>query len=233
MGRSIKFLIVFMIMASQVSSGMNFVVNGGFETLTNIQSLPNDYGYWGYDPVEIVTTSQGITPFGGSQMLRFLYTYPTGPAGTIGCDLYQIINVTSFMEDIRNGNAVAKMSTVFNRVAGDNETDSEFIIQILAYSGSPNSFPSQFGSVNSLGFVRKTIITDNDISTWEPLSVELNLPENTDFVVVYIAAAENVYNDTSNVEFDGHYADAVYLDIVPEPASLLLFGLGALMLKRK
>ncbi|MHC4501629.1 MAG: right-handed parallel beta-helix repeat-containing protein, partial [Planctomycetota bacterium] len=43
------------------------------------------------------------------------------------------------------------------------------------------------------------------------------LPTNTDFVVVEIAAHENIFNDASDPELDGHYADVVSVTICSRP----------------
>ena len=60
------------------------------------------------------------------------------------------------------------------------------------------------------------------------------LPSNTDFVAIFVNAKENIFNDSADIdELDGHYVDAVTFEMVPEPATLLLFGLGGLVLRRR
>lgn len=81
--------------------------------------------------------------------------------------------------------------------------------------------------------VSATLFSDGDPLTWENISVDLILPIETDFIAIDVLAGENIFNDASGEEFDGHYADAVSLTIIPEPATLLLVGLGALTLRRK
>ena len=56
------------------------------------------------------------------------------------------------------------------------------------------------------------------------------LPIGTDSLAVRLTTSENVFNDGSYPEFDGHYADVVSAEmvIIPEPATLLLLCVGSL-----
>ena len=45
----------------------------------------------------------------------------------------------------------------------------------------------------------------------------IRLPKNTDFLVIQLLAAENVFNDLNGVEFDGHYADSTFVTLVRDP----------------
>jgi hypothetical protein len=213
----------------------NLVVNGGFETdFTNPWGSP-DYGFWMvYGEAEIVSESDGITPFEGSRMLHFLN--PNRTVESVDSMLWQLIDIAPFEDEISAGSAIAEMSTRFNRVLGDSQTDTEFRIQIYAFSGEPNSFWSQYGS-GGLAHVSESIFTDGDASTWELATTELVLPVNTEFVAIGLQSIENIFNDNdiTGVAFDGHYADAVTVTIAPEPSTLafLLLASLALLTKRR
>ncbi|MDP6547322.1 MAG: PEP-CTERM sorting domain-containing protein, partial [Phycisphaerae bacterium] len=77
------------------------------------------------------------------------------------------------------------------------------------------------------------IVSDGGLATWERASVELLLPTGTDYIGIDIYADENIHNDTSGIEFDGHYADAVTVSVTPEPATLSLLALGGLAILRR
>jgi len=180
----------------------------------------------------------GINPMGGLKMLQFLGTNTGGAGSTNTSDIFQIIDVSSYSALIASGNAVAKASVYFNRVAGDAQTDTKFGIGILAYDGSPSTFPSRFSASTYNSAITydhvKNFYSDGLLGTWEKCEMTLNLPTNTTFIVVNLNLAEEVYNDPSYPEFDGHFADNVSLEIIPEPSTMIFLGAGLFgLLKRK
>ena len=90
--------------------------------------------------------------------------------------------------------------------------------------------------LNHVDIAGAGVDTDGDPSTWEIASASLLLPIGTDSLAVRLTTSENVFNDGSYPEFDGHYADVVSAEmvIIPEPATLLLLlGGGAVLLRRR
>jgi hypothetical protein len=211
------FVLAITLAAAQPAVAENLVINGGFETVYDTTGpRPTGYGYWRGNFSEIVPTSQGITPFEGSQMLNFIYTIESGPALTKDSEVWQIIDISSFGSQISAGQALASASFRFNRIEGDAETDTEFTIGLYAYAGDPCSFPSQY-ETSELAARLTSVFSDGDPNTWELATADLILPPNTDFLVVESAARENIFNDASAPELDGHYADAVSVTICSRP----------------
>lgn len=212
----------------------DLMVNGGFETLvTTTGTLPDGYGFWRGDMTSIVQAENDITPWEGVQMLRFVHTHRTGPTAAVGSELWQIIDVSSFESVIRSGRGSISASAFFNRVDHplNNHIDTMFSIGVYAYAGDSSSFPSQWGR-SELGSRQTSLFSDSDMESWEQAMVDMLLPTATDFVAIRISATENVFNDITGTEFQGHYADGVEFRIIPGPSSLLcllpvaLLGIG-------
>jgi len=228
-------LIIAVFLPVCADAAQNLLFNGGFETEVYLpRGRPDGVGYWEGDVCKVITATDEVSPFEAEHMLHFIYSDIDGPSGPYaGSNLWQLVDVGPVSDIINTANATATLSAYFNRILGDDETDTKFVIEIYAFAGDPATFLSQIGQNNQLANVRAEFFSDGDPSTWENLSVDLAVPVGTDFIAVDILAVEDIFNDALGVEFDGHYADAVSLTIVPEPATFSLLGLGALLLGRK
>ncbi len=54
----------------------------------------------------------------------------------------------------------------------------------------------------------------SNISTWEIISAELQVPPVSEHICIIISARENVVNNGTNPEFNGHFADDVSVDLL-------------------
>jgi hypothetical protein len=231
MRRECGLIVVIIFTVASACSAVNLATNPGFETTETTQGgWPSTYGDWKGDHSAIVSTTSGINPFEGSQMLQFMGTSSTDHGSSTTCQIYQIVDVGSFADLIASGQGLASASAYFNRVAGDSQTDTLFGIAILACTGEPSTFASQKTTAPVAGL---NFVTDDNPNTWELASVQMLLPTNTDFIAVGIYMNEDIYNDTFEPEFDGHFADIVSVTIVPEPATTLLLSIGICLIRRK
>jgi len=213
------------------------VFENGFENDILQISWPNTYDLWGGDVASIVSAESGIAPRGGTKMLKFglsgwdTYNLPNATAS----EVVHLIDVSPYGDYIAAGEAVATFSAYFNRVAGDAETDTSFWVRLRAYSGSTSQHTNKREAGAWLALAEGgNILTDGDVGTWEWVATDpMVLPAGTDYVSVTILASENIFNDGSTAEFDGHYADDVLLTVIPEPASLSLLALGSLAVLRR
>jgi hypothetical protein len=156
-------------------------------------------------------------------MLRFDGTGTGAPGSNIGSSVYQLLDMAPFGAEIAAGQARLDASAFFNRVVGSSSTDTQF-----ALTGSPLAFPS-FPS--PLATVSVNLLSDGLPASWEVLNVSLVLPSGTSYVALDVSAIENVLNNTTGPEFDGHYADFVSAVVtVPEPPAWLLLAVATLSL---
>ncbi len=214
----------FVSFAIGVSAHAEMVGNAGFEIAEPTGTfLPiTAFGDWAGDQSTIVTAENGIVPLKGSRMLRF-DSGGSAPGGTYESQVFQAIDVSAYSSLIAAGNAEVVASAWFNRVPGDAETDTLMGIWVYAIHGT---LPFTF--MNVVGAQLGTVFTDGDVGTWEMATTRYTLPSNTDYVAICLDAAENVHNDSTYPEFDGHYADSVSFTVVPEPSTIALLGSLAL-----
>lgn len=205
------------------------VANPSFETVEGTYifgypGLPDNYGDWGGDPSTIVTTEKGISPRTGTQMLRFERTGNLPDPYLTTSQVWQSIDIGPYEDLILAGRAEATVSAWFNRVLGDDQTDTSQGITLYAFSAALWDFSHVIGQ----GF---GVSTDGNATTWEQASGTWLLPTNTKYLAVEVSAYENIFNDGEDPEFDGHYADDVFLEIrdtaIPEPSTIVLALLGA------
>lgn len=216
--------------------GGNILQNPSFETVViTTGNDPTGYGYWDGDPASRITASDGITPLDGQYMLKFNYATYGGAAIYDASEVVQLVDLVPYMDLVRSGRASASAAAYFNRVLGDSQTDTLFGVSIFAMRGNPALFGISHGTADELARIRGAFITDGDPSTWQKATSDLALPSTTDYLAVLVEAVENVTNDLTGAEFDGHYADLVTLSITPEPATLSLLALGglALLIRKK
>jgi len=199
------------------------LANPGFE-ITEITggAFPTTFGDWTGDVSEIVTAQNSIIPAEGDKMLRFLNTSPTGPAfpGS-SSDVWQLVDVSSLATEVTAGRVAVEVSALFNRVAGDLETDTEFSIEINALDGVPTDFLAQKVAGSELAISTTKIITDGEFWTWEEAGTSVLLPAGTEYIAIMVNAVENTVNDGVAPEFAGHYADDVAMAVtIVEPGDL-------------
>jgi hypothetical protein len=200
----------------------NLIANPGFEAGSpNLGPRPIGYGDWRGDRVAYVGGTLGITPFEGGRMLRFINGEYV-PSRSVTSQYWQNVDLGGFAVDIAAGRVVIDAAAWFNRVAGDAQTDTEFQLILRARGGSPSA-------VIELGSVYAQLFADGDPTTWQVARISgYLLPAGTTHLQLELNAGENVFNDATNPEFDGHLADGVALSlaVVPEPTSLALGTIG-------
>jgi hypothetical protein len=236
----IPILMAFALSVSVISEGEATpvaIANPGFETVETIAGTPGTFGDWGQDQASIVTAENGVTPLGGSRMLKFVGTGPDPvAAGSFG-DVVQLVDLSAYSTSIATGMVDFELSAFFNRIAQGGSTDTVYFLSIKSYGGTDTAgdYAASLGALASTANASSGLNSDNDLLTWENVTTTLTLPTDTTFVAISLVAQENVLNDnTFPGEFIGNYADNVSATLtnivadmpVPEPGTYLIFGLG-------
>jgi|GEM_PF-2896065 len=168
--------------------------NGGME---NTLDLPSDGLDWEGDLFAVVSAENGIEPQAGAAMLRFDGTEPTGAGAGPDAEVFQQVDLSAFAAQIASGQAVFQATAFFNRIDAGPNTDTQFEVAIDALDGG--------GGV--LASIDQTLSTDADPASWELELTPLLLPVGTASARVYLIATEDILDDASAPEFDGHYVD--------------------------
>ena len=222
------------------------IINGGFEMVETITGtgthplsttvptcgyVPCTFGDWIGDG-SLVTTNgtQGVATRTGNGMLQFLSTSLDRASGT-GCDIWQSVDLSGEAEAIDQGGIIARVCAYVNRVEGGPTTDSAFILGLFASGGDVGNWVDI--AVDGDWFLRtnEVFVTDSDPTTWERMTFSTVLPVGTRFVSLQLSAKENVRDNMSLPEFDGHFADDVSLDLFQAPVIKTSFGRGKLRFK--
>jgi len=177
--------------------------------------IPTATGEWHGDLAGVTGEENGIKPADGLWMLHCIATGPFGAgAGSTGCEMYQLLAVPSELAGaIAGGSASVAAQALFNRVAGDAETDSRFTVDIFAFDGAPADASAKVGTQVWLARQLVDLDTDADTLTWQPLQSVVAVPTGTTVLLLRLVAGENVKDDAALPEFDGHYMDDASLVI--------------------
>jgi hypothetical protein len=196
--------------------GTNLLLNPGFEASdVVVGALPSTAGIWQGDLAARVASEQGVTPRTGSRMLKFTATGLVAGTGFFTSQQWQTVDLSAYAVDIDAGKVRLDAGAFVNRVAGDAETDTRFDLRVLAFPGSPGTFPADYPP--PVGQIRSATV-NSTAGGWQQLQVQFDvLPVGTRYVAVEIYPYEDVADDGTLPEFDGHYADDVSLVLTELP----------------
>jgi PEP-CTERM motif len=203
----------------------NLLTDPSFENnpLTNyVQILgpPYNTNTWGAEMATISGVSDGITPANGSLMLNM------ADDGGLTTQAFQLIDVSPYSTDINAGLVTVDASGLYNVPAAVAAAVSSVNVSFYDSLHSSLGFVSVGSNTLSGGFV------DSNVNTWESINiVAAPVPVSTQYMLMQFA-----YNNASMLDSQGlarsGYVDAATLTLtaVPEPSSLVLVSVGAVLL---
>jgi hypothetical protein len=192
-----------------------------------VTGAPSSPGVWCGDYSEVVGPKDGIAPFEGTRMLRFLRGDFAGKPVNEGdhCNVQRLIDLRPYRQQITKGNAVVRMSARFNgqpsavdpaerciaavhalgaEAAGEDtlRANNQLLKRALAYSFSRN------------------VGLDGDAATWQLAVCELRIPPDAEFLLVTVAmAAGPDWTPDRLSVFRGHYCDDVRVSLLEIPVA--------------
>jgi hypothetical protein len=173
-----------------------------------VGEVPVDFGYWSGLAYSLTGSVGEINPANGPGMLEFFN--PTAPRGG-NSEVWQLVDLRPYKNRLADGQVMAKLTALFNRVGGDANSANKFGLTLAAFRGSPANAKVLWAErqTRALALADKELASDNDPATWEPLEADAKLPPGTDFVIIRICAIAPPGN--SSAALAGHFADLVDL----------------------
>lgn len=206
------------------------LVNGSFEDGSDVQPLdiPSRPGIWSGDRARVVEATLGITPADGHRMLEFIGTGNdrTPPTQNLtSSEQWQIVDLRKLKQEVVHNEWVAEVSARFNRVRGDERTDTRFSVGLMAFAGDPKDADDAWENrqMEALARVSRSVVTDDDPQTWQAGQCEMTIPREADYLLLHVSAVENMFNDPDHPEFAGHFVDRILFKLrrLPVPALAL------------
>jgi len=203
----------------------------GFPIKANISNLdfeeekalligwPKKAAVWGGDHGEQVEEHLGVKPMEGSKMLQFVKPYAKGARDENQnvCQIWQVIDLKSFDDEIRRGGVTARLSAFFNTADNLTVDDNSFSISLVAFNGDIEEIKKYWDNQKEplsemLGSTSHNLKADLDSNTWEKSELNFQIPAGTDFLLLQLAV-----NAGAERKLEGHFADNIILDIATVP----------------
>lgn len=183
--------------------------NCGFDVSgrTTVGDVPVDFGYWSGQAYSLTGSTRGINTASGPGMLEFFNS--SSPHGG-DSEVWQLIDLRPYKNLLASGAVEARLSALFNRVAGDANSATKFGLTLAAYHGPQSAARDLWANrqTRALALAENEFASDNKPETWEKLEADAKLPPETDFVIIQIRAIATPGNPGA---LAGHFADRVDL----------------------
>jgi hypothetical protein len=192
------------------------LVDGGFEQSPVHPPLymPKKFGFWGGDPVEVVSEFQGIKPRSGQGMVRFLASAMTAEyrPQSNAADLWQVVPLPG------SGNRLVRIRAWFCAVG-----PASFSIGAAAGAEGPESAWNLWDArvkddPRVLAAGMKSFRFTAKASGWQVAELTFQVPDQARVLVIDLAAARMSEVKTHD-GFPGQFLDDVSVTISDEPVT--------------
>lgn len=196
------------------------LANGGFERGPDPETdgVPIRAGVWGGDFTRVVTAEQGVTPFQGEKMLRFLradnaQSPPGGAQRT--AEVWQTIDLRPLRGRL-GPYSIVEASARF-AAALDSGTPKVGLL-LAAFAGEPSTARAAWPARRAVTLAE--VSKDEPLAirggAWHRLVVQIALPPEADYLLLQ---ARVLLPPPAPVQFAGHYLDEVTLHVRPSGGS--------------
>ncbi|CAN5886549.1 hypothetical protein BH11VER1_BH11VER1_06300 [soil metagenome] len=175
--------------------------------------VPVKFGVWSGDYAEIVGEQQGVVPHEGKHMLRFLRSdsaVAPGIGGNTDGNLYQIVDMRAYRNEIADGKATVDWSAWFNHVPTEQGREPKFRAGIWTFTGDSSILTVNWSQHLYLETAKcaRVVEADSDLRSWQRLEMSMLVPPDTDFLLVELKMMPNPTSlQTGVATFRGAYAD--------------------------
>ncbi|VTU01795.1 Uncharacterized protein OS=Pirellula staleyi (strain ATCC 27377 / DSM 6068 / ICPB 4128) GN=Psta_3504 PE=4 SV=1 [Gemmataceae bacterium] len=194
------------------------LADGGFEDgpAPETEGVPVRAGVWGGDFTRVVTAEQGVTPFDGARMLRFLRadnaSSPPGGAQRTA-EVWQTIDLRPLRGRL-GPDPVVESSARFAAAPAARPNGAKVGIVLAAFSGDPGTARAAWPARRSaaLAVASKEEPAASRPGAWQHVVVQITLPPDADYLL--LQAGVHV-PPPGPVEFPGCYLDDVAVRLFP------------------
>ncbi len=195
-----------------------------FESLaaTKPIGVPDAPNVWTSDYAEVTGEVLGVKPWHGKKMFRFLKAnnelHPK-PSSTVS-EIFRLIDLRPHRAAFGDGKGLLQVSGHFNTFEFPEQEKYNAAVSAFAFrAGSPPNQDSMRDIVSNRAdsvMVRKNLNMDRDPAKWQKLGCDLDLPADTEFVLVQFMVSPG-QNSPRRLEFAGHFLDDVRVSINRRP----------------
>ncbi|QDU26886.1 hypothetical protein ETAA8_19700 [Anatilimnocola aggregata] len=193
-----------------------------FETGSSPQvaGLPTGPEVWSGDFTAVTGARAGILPAHGNKMLQMLradYQGKTNSDPGYCGDLFRVVDLRPYREQLASGTVVVRLSAAFNAVPFPESEQYRCSIGIHALTAdltvSPTALAGAMQVNGALAMARQSCPRlDRDPRTWQHVEGSLQLPAETEFLLIHLGV-NHIPKFQRSVEFAGHFLDDVQITL--------------------
>ncbi len=185
--------------------------------------VPDAPDVWTSDYAEVTGEVLGVKPMRGKKMFRFLKAnnelHPK-PASSVG-EIYRLIDLRPHRAAFADGKGLLQVSGHFNTFEFPDQEKYNAAVSAFAFRAGTAPDPDYMRDIvtsRTFSVMARQILNnlDRDPATWQRLRCDLNLPADTEFVLLQFMVSPG-QNSPHRLEFAGHFLDEIRVSLNRRP----------------